>query len=161
MKKKIIYGCDSRGDGDSPYLTRWSLVACKLFAVYLHRFHRSDADEHHDHPWGFVSLILWRGYFEETVCPECDGSGRRYFSIDFQMYVGDCLVCKGSGSVQKRKFPGAILFRKATHRHRVVLVEGREAWSLIIRGPFCREWGFFTKHGWQNWRDYFKARGCK
>lgn len=58
-KSKIIYGCESRGDGGSPYLTRWTLRETTLGSLYLHHFHRSDADENHDHPWPFVSLILW------------------------------------------------------------------------------------------------------
>lgn len=90
--KKIIYGCDGRGDGDSPYLTRYTLLDTSLFQACVHIFHRSDGDELHDHPWPFVSVILWRGYIEETP------KGRRH------------------------KWPGMILFRGAKHVHRVELV---------------------------------------
>jgi hypothetical protein len=156
VRKKIIYGCESRGDAQSPYLTRWTLLSTELGAVYLHKFHRSDADEHHDHPWAFVSLILWRGYIEETICPACegsswgdDGTGRR------------CRTCHGYPLFFKRVWPGMILFRRATHRHRVELIGGKPAWTLIIRGPYVRPWGFFTRKGWQEWREYFEERGCE
>lgn len=130
MKKKIIYGCESRGDYDSKYLVRFTLIDTKLFQLCLHIFHRSDADEHHDHPWPFVSIILWRGYYEETL--------------------------KG----KKRMWPGMILFRKATHRHRVELVNEKKAVTLVIMGRRRRHWGFYTAKGWQLWTRYFKERGC-
>src|SRR3954465_13658675 len=52
-----------------PYLTRWTLFGARSngnVAVYLHRFHRSDADELHNHPWPFISIILAGGYWERT-----------------------------------------------------------------------------------------------
>lgn len=161
FKKKIIFGCDSRGDGDSPYLTRWSLLNSKKFAVYLHKFHRSDADEHHDHPWGFVSIILWRGYFEETPCLTCKGTGKIQACNSHNITCPDCAKWKIGGGVKvKRVWPGMILVRPATWRHRVVLVDGKPAVTLIIRSQYVREWGFFTSKGWQHWREYFKERGC-
>jgi len=129
-KKQIIYGCESRGDGDSPYLTRYASPRLGPFRVCLHVFHRSDADELHDHPWGFASLLLWRGYVEQTP------QGR------------------------KRKWPGMILFRRATHSHRVELIDGKRAVSLVVMGPRRREWGFFTPQGWQQWKAYFLDKGC-
>lgn len=130
MKRKIIYGCESRGDGDSPYLTRWTLFSGKWGAVYIHWFHRSDGDDRHDHPWGFWSLILWRGYIEDTP------NGRR------------------------RHWPGMLLRRPPEWIHRVELVEGRGALSLVVRGPYVREWGFHTPSGWEQWRAYFQRLGC-
>lgn len=53
--------------GAEPYLVRWRLVQTPWFAVYLHHILRSDDDRAlHDHPWAFLSLILWGGYFEFT-----------------------------------------------------------------------------------------------
>lgn len=145
MKKKIIFGCDSRGGAQSPYLTRWTLLSCGIGAIYLHKFHRSDSPEHHDHPWAFVSLILWRGYVEESsneVFPEGQEGGTFIWRT------------------AARRYPGMLLVRRATHRHRVVLINDKPAWTLVVRGPYVREWGFFTKAGWQNWREYFKEHGC-
>lgn len=184
MKKKILYGCEGDGDADSPWLIRWKLET-PFGALYVHRFLRSDAHEHHDHPWNFVSIILWRGYFEETVCQVCEGRFKPISALSDALSPDtynaafprfQCMNCEGKGYIRKRYWPGMVLFRPATHRHRVVLVQkiGRlsnhpldtynypaDAWTLVIRGPYVREWGFFTKKGWQHWGEYFKERGCK
>jgi hypothetical protein len=130
FERKTIYGCEARGDAQSAYLTRWTLFKTHFGQVCLHVFHRSDADDLHDHPWPFLSLILWRGYVEETP------RGRR------------------------RAWPGMVLFRQAEHRHRVELINGRPAVTLVVMGRRVREWGFITPRGWQQWREYFRERGC-
>lgn len=65
------------GSDGSPYLVRYYLFKkswVPVFRVFLHHILRSDEDRHlHDHPWNFVSLILWRGYVEERP----DGFHRR------------------------------------------------------------------------------------
>lgn len=131
LEKKIITGCEERGDYDSVYLVRYTLFACSLFQICLHVFHRSDADDMHDHPWNFVSIMLWHGYIEHTL--------KHY----------------------KRYYPGMILFRKATHRHRVVLVNGnKKAVTLVLMSKRKREWGFWVKGVWQQWQNYFVDKGC-
>lgn len=48
-----------------PYLCRYKLFRCRWFKVFLHHILRSDEDpDLHDHPWAFVSLVLWSGYLE-------------------------------------------------------------------------------------------------
>lgn len=48
-----------------PYLCRYKLFRSKSFKVFIHHILRSDEDgELHDHPWNFVSFILWSGYIE-------------------------------------------------------------------------------------------------
>jgi hypothetical protein len=160
LKKKIIYGCESRGEGQSPYLTRWTLWRRKddQAALYLHLFHRSDADELHDHPWSFVSIILWRGYEEETPCPLCEHD---LSEPGLVLIASSCGMCNNRGRVRKRVWPGMILFRPSTWVHRVELVKGRPALTLVFRTAYVRQWGFFTKCGWQVSRDYLKERGCE
>lgn len=128
--KKMIYGCDARGDGNSLYLARYTLIDRPGWKLNVHVFHRSDADDLHDHPWPFVSLILWRGYIEHTP------QGRR------------------------RQWPGMLLFRRAGHAHRVELVDGKPAVTLVLVGKRHREWGFFTPAGWVEWTRYFREKGC-
>ena len=105
------------GDG-SAYLVRYYLIKIPVFRIFLHHILRSDEDRHlHDHPWNFVSLILWNGYREERpdgVHPRCPGhvvrrlrthahrlelkrpawtlvfsTGRKY---DWGFYMDDCWV---------------------------------------------------------------------
>lgn len=163
VKKFIITGCDSRGDGDSPYLTRWIFPRILGLRPLLHKFHRSDADEHHDHPWWFVTIILWRGYYEETVesetmrCEHCEWFRRaavKHCSWE------KCERTYTPITKRKRVWPGMILFRRAEHRHRVVLVDGKPAWTLVFTGRKKRVWGFFTARGWQDFKSYFEERGC-
>lgn len=142
--KKIISGCAARGDAESAYLTRWTLFKSERRKVYLHAFHRSDHDVLHDHPWAFWTLILWRGYMEEYTVPS-DGPITRVKT--------------------RRIWPGQILFRPATHTHRVRLhrdTQGNErtAVTLVMTGPYIRDWGFHGVGGWVLWREYFTRNGC-
>lgn len=130
FQKKTIFGCEARGDANSAYLTRYTLIKTRFGQICIHVFHRSDADELHDHPWNFWTFILWRGYVEETPF------GRR------------------------RLWPGMLQFRPAEHRHRVELVNGHKSITLVFMGPYRREWGFVTPSGWQQWREYFRRKGC-
>jgi hypothetical protein len=130
FSKKTIFGCDARGDGDDAYLTRLTLFGCRFVQVCLHKFHRSDADDLHDHPWPFITFILWRGYIEHTP------AGKR------------------------RIYPFTLHYRPATWQHRVELIGGKPAITLVVMGRACRKWGFITKLGWQHWREYFKEKGC-
>jgi hypothetical protein len=55
------------GSDGSPYLARYHLLNRPWFGIKLHHILRSDEDRHlHDHPWDFVSIILWQGYIEHT-----------------------------------------------------------------------------------------------
>ncbi|HVS73114.1 MAG TPA: hypothetical protein VHQ47_17800 [Phycisphaerae bacterium] len=130
FKKKIIFGCESRGDADSVYLTRYTLLSAFGRKLCLHIFHRSDADELHDHPWSFWTFIIWRGYLEHTP------AGVR------------------------RVWPLTLHRRPATWRHRVELVGGKAAVTLVLLGRPHRIWGFWTTRGWVNWIKYFRDRGC-
>jgi hypothetical protein len=47
------------------FMTRYTLLKRNALSIKIHRFRRSD-EEMHDHPWAFFSLVLWRGYVEET-----------------------------------------------------------------------------------------------
>ena len=58
------------------YLRRLRVVSCRWFGVYVHWFHASDDDSLHDHPWWFLTFILWGGYWEHT--PGADGAPARW-----------------------------------------------------------------------------------
>lgn len=137
-----------------PYLTRWTLSGSRYGkdpshrerAVFLHHFQRSDLDELHDHPWPFVSIILAGGYYEVTPAKGWSN---------------------GEGPTQRRWYgPGRILTRPANWIHRVEIPEGRDAWTLILRGKKEKSWGFFCKSvGYVPWRDHLAnaeatGRGC-
>ncbi|SID67872.1 Protein of uncharacterised function (DUF550) [Mycobacteroides abscessus subsp. abscessus] len=51
-------------EGEAPYLLRWYVIPRNRWLnIYLHKFLRDDDDRAlHDHPWWFVSLMLWGQY---------------------------------------------------------------------------------------------------
>lgn len=140
------------GGADNPYLLRWWItpwsgwlrdvkptdpawkrigekVVRFLPGIYLHKFLRDDDDRAlHDHPWPSVSYILEGGYIEHL-----DKGRKRLW------------------------FKGAIVFRRAAHRHRIELLRdfnqprpfGKRdhpvipAWTVFITGFKVREWGFW------------------
>lgn len=116
----------------TPLLTRYKLLRTRHGNLYLHVFHRSDEDrELHDHPWAFASLILWGGYIEHTP--------------------------QGTS----RKWPGMLLLRPATWRHRVDLVGTGRAATLVWVMPKSRDWGFWSVDGtWISQPEYHRAKGC-
>jgi len=114
-------------------------------AVRIHHILRSDDDRAlHDHPWWYVSLIL-RGWYME-VTPVYDESGL-YSHRDLKAY-----------------HPGALLFRRATAKHRLIIptldaTDGtrrdQSCWTLFITGPYKQRWGFYpylrTKIYWKEY----------
>lgn len=139
-----------------PYLTRWYLLRKKAIGIFLHRFHRGDEDRAlHDHPWSFITIILWRGYIEhaEGLCPLCVGG------VGYNVLAPvKCPCCGGAEKVAtaKRKWPGMICFRPAEWRHRVELVEGKAAFTLVIRFKERRMWGFWETTGFIAWNKWWQ-----
>ncbi len=143
-RKKLIINdpCDM-----GPYLTRYYMLGHRTskWALMLHRFHRSDMDRDlHDHPWAFWSLILTGGYWEVTPYP----APRE----------------RGAPPLYKKCWykPGSFLRRPATWVHRVALnFMSPPTWTLVLRFGYERQWGFHTRRGWVNFRDYDYKAGCE
>lgn len=142
IKKKIIYGCEARGDKDIPYLTRWEFFSSNKFAIYLHKFHRSDDNSSlHDHPWNFITIPLWIGY------NDCVYNGGR-----------DIL---GNPTFNKQRcYPLIPIYRKATHVHYVELINEKPAWTLIVRFKYIRWWGFWRNGIFTIFHKYFEDNKC-
>lgn len=127
--------------GDDAYLKRWYLIPRNRFLnAYLHVFLRDDDDRaHHDHPWASLSLMLDGRLFEHVT-----GGADRFVS------------------------PGDLVFRRASHAHRLEVRSERPAMTLFITGPRVREWGFHCPQGWRHWRLFTAphdsgqiGRGCE
>jgi len=136
------------GDPGDPLLVRYTLLWTPWVRVYIHKLCRSDRDRHlHDHPWSFVSVVLWSGYHE--------------------MRPGNEVVERG---------PLSIAYRRAEDQHRVRLrqlmrveyhgttqtwhrVGEIPAWTLVICGRKRRLWGFETEEGWVESSQYFHREG--
>jgi len=122
FKHRIIINCDK-----DPYLKRWYLIRLPRVALFLHKFIRSDEDRAlHDHPWDFIVIPIWRGYYEYN----------------------------DSGRIRVWPFWNTA-HRYATYRHRVELIAEQPSWSLFIRFEREREWGFWPEHGFVNWKQWW------
>ena len=135
-----------------PYLTRWLVSEYRGRKVFLHHFQDSDADEMHDHPWNFVSVILSGGYWEKTP-------------------ARGPLTWNGTGPTREQWYgPGRVLVRPLNWIHSVRLPHGpggpRDCWTLLYIGPKVRPWGFWCpKAGWVPWKKhlmnfYKTGAGC-
>lgn len=151
-----------RDDTNDIYLRRWFIYPRdKDFGknqgkgrLYLHKFYRGDEDPHfHDHPWKFTSLILTRGYWEETPFdPATEG---------FRGMVPFGYTWSFASSDEERKlkwYPRfSILRRPAEWKHRVILSDGKPVWTIVKTGVKERSWGFWVKNTLCPWRRYSKG----
>ena len=74
-------------------------------------------------------------------------------------HVGDNLsiILKGEYTeMPERQVYGAgnVVFRKAEKAHRLVLNDGQTVWTLWLRWPHRREWGFWCPQGWRHWKQF-------
>lgn len=118
--------------GTQPYMLRWYLIPRNPWLnVYLHKFLRDDDDRAlHDHPWKFISFMLWGVYSE-------------------QRHGHKTLV---------RSAP-SLAYRDATDRHCITLLRNKAGqempcWTIVLTGPKIREWGFWCPKGFVVWTDF-------
>lgn len=114
--------------------TRYAIFRCRWFNIYLHQLYAPKwHPDCHDHPWGFVALLLWRGYLERVHVPT---------PIDiFPVLRTSDGVRANHLTADRRRRVGSILWRPAEFSHNVITPYG-ESWSIIITGPKSRDWGF-------------------
>jgi hypothetical protein len=124
---RIQWG-QSGGLTECPYFHRW-VIDFKRFAIRLHHWHASDDERaFHDHPYWFITVVLWGGY--DDVSPA---------GID-------------------RLRIGSVRFRPANHRHtvriihpgtRTLLLSGptTQRWGFWVNGKRIMRDKYFVTHG--------------
>lgn len=113
------------GFGGKDYLSRWIIIPKnRFFNIYLHRFSGSDLRCYHDHPWYFLSVVLWGSYKEYTP--------KGFFHRNW----------------------GSMVFRKPTHFHYIEIDQGKVCWTLFVTGWRCKEWGFLVNNRWVPWKEF-------
>ena len=117
-----------RDGSDKPYLARWMFFKKNnVFNVFLHNFLASDAESLHDHPCDFLLIGLRGWYLERQI-----------------------------GKIYKRE-AGQMRVMTAETFHRVVVPMRQDVWTLAVRGPNRKAWGFLAKDPeWTRW-----SRGSK
>jgi len=126
---------------DEPLLTRYYLFLTDRkwfpFNIFLHKFHKGDPGDVHDHPWPYATLILKGGYYEYTP------------NFENGKMVGETKHWRG---------PGHFRVCSPNSYHRIELVSGITAWTLFMPGPHKREWGFLVNNKWIQHEQYLKDR---
>ncbi len=117
------------GDKACPYLRRWAIAIDRFASIRLHHWHSGDDPRNfHDHPWDFVTIVLWGAYTDVTE------------------------------SGEERMTPGTIRYRPALHRHTVrvdkggcwtLLLTGKvvRKWGFWVKGKFKKANKYFLEHG--------------
>jgi hypothetical protein len=127
---------------NEPLLTRYYLFLKDRkrfpFNVFLHKFHKGDPDDVHDHPWPYATLILKGGYYEWV--PQFDSQGKKF------------------GEIAHWRGPGHFRICSATSYHRIELDPSVTAWTLFMPGPQKREWGFLVNNQWIHNEKYLNEK---
>lgn len=122
----------------SPFLSKYRLARLGGWCLYLHRFHRGDADtELHNHPWWCASLVLVGGYREERL--GADGPVRVF-----------------------ERRPGGVNVIARDVFHRVELDRG-ECWTLFLHATAAQPWGFIDRatRAFTPWREFFARKAAE
>jgi hypothetical protein len=126
---------------NEPLLTRYYLFLKERkrfpFNVFLHKFHKGDPGDVHDHPWPYATLILKGGYYEYTP------------NFEYGKMVSETKHWRG---------PGHFRLCSANSYHRIELKEGITPWTLFMPGPQQQEWGFWVNNKWIHNDSYLEER---
>lgn len=122
----------------SPYLERYYIFLKNRkdfpFNIFIHKFLKSDPDDMHDHPWCFISIPIYPGYWEYL-----ENNKKAIWRGPFNL-----------------KYASANTF------HRVELHKDYNyCWSIFISGKQIRDWGFKTDNGWINNEKYLDIKKKK
>lgn len=134
-----------RADG-RVYLNRWSIGHDRIGSIKLHRMDAPDPGvDLHNHPWFFVSMILWGGY-TELRANVLDASRFARFA---EMWPG-----ASHRGIEVLRRPLSVKAMRLDECHTITALHRRVSWSLVITGPRRRRWGFFLPAGYMDERDY-------
>ncbi len=127
-----------------PYLERYYLFLKERenfpFNIFLHKFLKSDEEDLHDHPWPYLTFILWGGYWEYTS----KGLGDKH-------------------PIRHWRGPGQFRYQPANSLHRIELDKKedgtlRNCWTLFMPGPKLRNWGFDVSGQWIPNENYLQDK---
>lgn len=127
-----------RADGQV-YLDRWAIGHDRIGGIMLHRMTAPDPGvDLHDHPWWFLSVVLWGGYTEERAetrqAPEL-------------AMLAEAMPTVSRGVPTRRPWGSARTMRM-DECHRIVALDRRTCWTLVVKGPRRRRWGFYLPTGY-------------
>jgi hypothetical protein len=123
------------GNPDCPVMRRWILVETRWFRIAVHHFPANgvEDDDPHDHPRGFVTIILRGAYIDERA-----------------------------NGHPERMTTGMVRYRPAAYAHRVH-ASATGCWTLTLQGAQTRTPGYWRDGVWINRKAYlarFGRNGC-
>lgn len=128
-----------RADGDV-YLDRWGIAHERIGGILLHRMRAPDPGiDLHDHPWWFASIVLWGGYTELRA----DVRDAQVIARAAERFPATAMR-----GVEVERRPGSIRTMRLDECHTVATLRRRSSWTLVIRGPRRRSWGFYLPTGY-------------
>lgn len=134
-------------EGGGTYMTRLIAQWRELGrTARLHVIRQADGDRClHDHPWSFVTVVLWGGYTEE------------YETEVILFYPRSPARLMATVLRERKVWPLSINYRPLHFKHRITKLHARVAITLVFTSPEMREWGFYTSEGWRPWTAFLKA----
>lgn len=149
------------GPRHDPQTIRWHLVVFRGWQLSLHKWLRSDSDRAlHDHkadnlsvilsPQGYIEVIreYWPGSQPETRAEREHAQNCGWKRNPDGQWFKD---------VRYERSAWCPHFRKAETLHRVILVSDRPVWTLWLRWPARRRWGYYCdERGWVD-ADYYNS----
>jgi hypothetical protein len=143
------------------YLERYKLIVTPFFAIYLHRINTPDMRPVlHDHPWSFIAIPLIGGYTERV--PTDDFAWHRAALQRYEERPRIQATIRGQIADVEYTRPRRIRwwnFKRAEGLHFIESTTRTPVWSLILRGPYRREWGYVDPDGtWTHYAEHENAR---
>lgn len=140
------------------WLDKIGIDSTKAGRIYLHHILLDDDTRAlHSHPWTYRSFILKGGYREfttsRTVCENVKLARPNPQKWDFANWPKD------RETVYADFKAPAYLKRPAEWKHRLELLDGKAAWTLVFIGAKTNDWGFFPGGKFCPWRRYNNGTG--
>ena len=116
------------------HFRRYRILETEWFSIYIHNILESDKDIHsHNHPWNFLSIILYGGYEESRSISSCS-------------HFASKLIIKWFTQMNINEF------------HKIKLLKN-SCWTLVFTGKRINpNWGYLTKNGFIGFEEYRNAK---
>lgn len=100
----------------------------------------------HDHPSDFWTFVVAGRYWDQTPV-----SAEDQHAFDVLMSLRGMPLYEFTR--REPMTPGTLRFRRAEHKHTVVIETGKQCWTMLWVKPPRRLWGFWgtTKNGARRW----------
>lgn len=116
-----------RSKAGALHFQRYAIFETSLVSLYIHRIFKADEDRYmHNHPWNFLTMILWGSY----VALE---SGEQS-ALSLQLNGPD-VVAKG---------PGSVSYMDRDHFHRILSIRSGPVTTLFLAFGKKKPWGYLV-----------------